>query len=76
MQSGVLREPESWIRHDSKKSIGSRSLEGLSTLGRLGLEDLCYLCTPTLFSSGSISTWRGGERFFAEFFDFLLDNTS
>ena len=34
----------------------------------------CYSFTPTLFSSGSISTWRVAERFLAEFFDFLFDN--
>ena len=36
----------------------------------------CYLCTPTLFSSGSISTWRVAKRFFVEFYGFLLDNKS
>ena len=36
----------------------------------------CNLCTPTLFSNGSISIWRVAERFFAEFFSFLFDNTS
>ena len=36
----------------------------------------CYLCTSTLFSSESILTWRVAERFFAEFFGFLFDNTS
>ena len=36
----------------------------------------CYSCTPTLFSSRSISTLRVVERFFAMFFGFLFDNTS
>ena len=36
----------------------------------------CYSCTPTLFSSGSISTWRVTERFFTKFFGFFFDNTS
>ena len=36
----------------------------------------CYSCTPTLFSSGLILTWRVTERFFARFFGFLFDNTS
>ena len=36
----------------------------------------CYLYTPTLFFSGSISTWRVAKRFFAKFFGFLFDNTS
>ena len=40
MQSGVLRDLESQRRHDSENSVGSRSLEGSSTLGRLGLEGL------------------------------------
>ena len=35
----------------------------------------CYLCTPTLFSRGSIIVWRAAERFFTEFFGFLFDNT-
>ena len=36
----------------------------------------CHLYTPTLFSSGSITAWRAAERFFAEFFSFLFNNTS
>ena len=40
MQSGVLRDPESQRRHDSEKSICSRSLESSSTLDRLSLEGL------------------------------------
>ena len=36
----------------------------------------CYSCTPTLFSSGSISTWRVAERIFDEFFGFLFGNMS
>ena len=40
MQSGILRDPESQRRHDSVKSICSRSLEGSNTFGRLGLEGL------------------------------------
>ena len=36
----------------------------------------CYSYTPTLFSSGSISTWRVAETFFAKFFGFLFDNIS
>ena len=40
MQSGVLWDPKSQKRHDSEKSVGSRSLEGSNTLGRLGLEGL------------------------------------
>ena len=40
MQSGVLRDLESYIRHGSKKPCWSRSLEALGTMGRLGLEGL------------------------------------
>ena len=40
MQSDGLWDSKSQRRHDSKKFVGSRSLEGLSTLGRLGFESL------------------------------------
>ena len=40
MQFGALQDLESQRRHDSEKFVGSRSLEGSSTLGRLGLEGL------------------------------------
>ena len=40
MQSGILRDPESQRRQGFVKSIGSRSLEGSSTWGRLGLKGL------------------------------------
>ena len=40
MQSIVLQDPESQRRHDSEKSVGSKSLEGLSSLGRLVLDGL------------------------------------
>ena len=40
MQSGVLRDPESSTRHGFEKPCWSRSLEGLGTLGILGLEGL------------------------------------
>ena len=36
----LLRDSESMTRHGSEKSCWSRSLEGLGTEGRLGLEDL------------------------------------
>ena len=39
-----LQDPESQRRQDYEKSIGSRSLKGSSTWGRLGLEGSCYLC--------------------------------
>ena len=46
--------------------VGAKSLEGLCALGRLGLEGLLLLLT----------TWKAAERFFAEDFSFLFDNTS
>ena len=51
-------------------------MEGSSTLGRLDLEGLLLFVYYNLFTSGSISTWRVVERFFAEFFGFLFDNMS
>ena len=35
---GHIAGSEKLEKHDSEKSVGSRSLEGSSTLGRLGLE--------------------------------------
>ena len=55
-----------------EKSVGSRSLEDSSILGRLGFLLFVY---SNLFTSGSISTWRVAEKFFTEFFGFLFDNT-
>ena len=52
--------------------VGVRSLEGLGTLGRLGLEGLL----PTSFFSGLLTAWRAAKRFYAENFGFLFDNTS
>ena len=40
MQLSVLRDSENQRRHDSEKSVGSRSLKGSSTLGKLGLKGL------------------------------------
>ena len=51
-------------------------MEGLGILGRLGLEDLLLFMYPTLFSSGLLTAWRAAEKFFAEYFGFLFDNTS
>ena len=54
-------------------------MKGLGTLGRLGLEGLLlfmYPNYPTTFSSGLFTAWRAVERFYAEGFGFLFDNTS
>ena len=36
----------------------------------------CYLCTPTHSSVDRFTAWKVTKKFFAEFFDFLFDNTS
>ena len=36
----------------------------------------CYSCIPTIFSNGLLTTWKVVERFYAEDFGFLFDNTS
>ena len=76
MQLGVLQDPKSQRRHNFEKSVGSRSLEGSSTLGRLGLEGLLLFVYPNLLSSGSIYRLEGDREIFAEFFSLLFDNTS
>ena len=76
MQLGVLRDPKSYTRHGSKKPRWSRSLEYLGTLGRLGLEGLLLFVYLNLLSSDRFTAWRAAEKFFAQFFGFLFDNTS
>ena len=61
MQWGILRDPESQRRHDSKKTVGSRSLEGSSTLGRLVLEGL-LLFVYSNFILQWIDLPLGGQR--------------
>ena len=56
--------------------VGARSLEGLGTLGRLGLEGLLLFMYPTSFSSGLLIAWRVAEMFYSEDFGFFFDNTS
>ena len=36
----------------------------------------CCSCIPTTFFSGLFTIWRAAERFYAEDFSFLFDNTS
>ena len=64
MQSSVLRDPESQTRYDSEKPCWSRSLEGLDTLGRLGLEGLFLFVYPKLLFSGSIYHLEGRREVF------------
>ena len=51
MQSSVLQDLKSQIRHGSEKPHWSRSLEGLGTLVRLGLEGLLLFVYPSLLSN-------------------------
>ena len=57
-------------------SPNSTTIGEITTSGKHYIRVLLYSYTPILFSSGSISTWRATERFFAKFFGFLFDNTS
>ena len=55
--------------------VEAKSLEGLGALSKLGLEGLLLSCIPTNFLMDHFTTWRAVERFLAEFFSFLFDNT-
>ena len=65
MQSSVLWDPESQIRHSFEKPCQNRSLEGLGTLGKLGLEGLLLFLYPNLLSSGLIYRLEGGGEGFS-----------
>ena len=49
-------------------------MEGLGTLGKLGLEGLLLFMYPNYIFSGLLTAWRAAERFYAEGFGFLFDN--
>ena len=66
-ESDKLKKTKVW-----RNLVGARNLEGLGTLGRLGLDGLL----PTSFFSGLSTAWRAVERFYIEDFGFLFDNTS
>ena len=72
MQSGVLQDPESLTRHGFEKPCWSKSLKGLGTLGRLGLEGLLLFVYPNLLSSGSIYRLEGGGEVFRRVLRFPL----
>ena len=76
MQSGDIAGSKKLVKTRLQNSIGSRSLERSSTLGRLELEGLLLFVYSNLFTSRLISTWRVVEKFFVEFFGFFFDNTS
>ena len=67
-----LHDPESYRRQGFVKSVGSKSLEGLSTWGRLGLEGLLLFMYSNLFSSGSIYHLEGGGKVFRRVLRFPL----
>ena len=54
------------------KLVGSRSLEGSSTWGRLGLEGLLLFVYSNLFSSGLIYCLEGGGEVFCRVLRFPL----
>ena len=60
MQSIVLHDLEGQRRQGFVKSVGSKSLEGSSTWGRLGLKGLLLFVHFNLFSNGSIYHLEGG----------------
>ena len=68
-ESSKLEKPK--VR---RNLVGARSLEGLGTLGRLGLEGLLLFMYSNF--SGLLTAWKAAERFYAEDFGFLLNNTS
>ena len=72
MQSFVLRDLKNQTRHGFEKPCWSRSLEGLSTLGRLGLEGLLLFVYPNLLSSGLIYRLEGGREVFHRVLQFPL----
>ena len=66
-----LRDPGKLEKTRLVKSVDSRSLEGSSIWGRLGLEGL-LLFVYNLFSSGSIYHLEGGGEVFHRVFRFPL----
>ena len=63
MQLGVLRDPESQRRQGFVKLVGSRSLEGSSTLGRRGLEGLLLFMYSNFilqWINSQLGGWRRG----------------
>ena len=52
--------------------VGERSLEGLGTSGRLGLEGLLLFVYPNLFFSGSFYCLEGGGKVFRRVLRFPL----
>ena len=72
MQSGILQDPKNQRRHDSEKSVDSRSLEGSSTLGRLGLEGLLLFVYSNFILQWIDYRLEGGKKVFRRVLCFPL----
>ena len=72
MQSSVLRDLKSQRKHDSEKSIGSRSLKGSSTFGRLGLEGLLLFVYSNFILQWINYCLEGGGKVFHQVLQFPL----
>ena len=77
MQSSVLWDPIS----QRKQRFGVISLEQKVWRAQVHQIDqawrvFCCSCISTSFFSGLLTTWRATERFYAENFGFLFNNTS
>ena len=62
--------------HDSHLNIGLLIAKIQVNLARNKANKMVDKIQPYRLSSGSITAWMAAERFFAEFFGFLFDNTS
>ena len=72
MQSGVLWDLESQTRHDSEKPCWSRSLEGLGTAVKLGLEGLLLTHVSQLIVQWIDYCLEGGGEVFRRVLRFPL----
>ena len=77
MKSGILRDSVSQRRQRfgvtlSKQEAWRAQVYWVDQAWRV----FCYSCIPTSFFSGLLTAWRVAERFHAEDFGFLFDNTS
>ena len=68
-------------RSQKRNRFGATSLEQKAWKAQVHQVDqawrvYCCSCIPTTFSSGLLTAWRVAERFYAEGFGFLFDNTS
>ena len=68
-----------WRAREDKASL-SQLVAGVQRAQVHGIDQawrvFCYSCIPTYSLVDRFTAWRAAERFFAEFFVFLFDNTS